>query len=605
LSCNIPDGTDLSEIKNLMLENITIGKDVKFPTKVKFIGQELTEDFSSVEVLELSGRDTLIGKTAKLAKKVTGNYVTLSGNIPDGTDLSQMENLTLTGDITIGKDVKLPSEVKFRMANLKQDMSAYSDTVMYFSGCTFAEGFHLPNSAKAEINGRAVVTNEKALSDVQTHLKGYTQLTLDEKIPLNKEILERVFGDVLIVKSHAIESFEKNNQPEDYANVVLSICEYQSGKNEQVAKGAKNVYTREEYLKRYKESVFLTTGEALNRSDLKDFQCEILQISGRFEEQQDISKLDLPQSVKKITLSHCTAIPELKDSCEHICLEFYDFAEGTTVDLSKCKRIELSNVDFSKAHVILPKEAESIRVGDYVKFPKGYELDLSGVEKGFVNTNVECASIKMPKQLLSNEYIRDVPSQTVEISTGFLKSCGSAKLKIPDGAKIIDLTDENGHKIPLDLLERRGVSKKRIKELKKSRRKEKIKYIFKKATNLLSKDAKPEARSKEEDKKAYERIRLLRGAPQTQTTRVNKPNKPAKGKNMFQKVIDSVKSKFAKPKEKTTEEKAKDKKTYKIIQTLRGVLRPKKSRKAAEAENVQTNEQVAIRQVIEQRDVGR
>ncbi|MBR6408779.1 MAG: hypothetical protein IKS23_00870 [Alphaproteobacteria bacterium] len=75
-------------------------------------------------------------------------------------------------------------------------------------------------------------------------------------------------------------------------------------------------------------------------------------------------------------------------------------------------------------------------------------------------------------------------------------------------------------------------------------------------------------------------------------------------KNMFQKVIDSVKSKFAKPKEKTAEEKAKDKKAYKIIQNLRGVLRPKKSRKVVE-EKVQTNEQTPLKQVIEQRDVGR
>ena len=75
-------------------------------------------------------------------------------------------------------------------------------------------------------------------------------------------------------------------------------------------------------------------------------------------------------------------------------------------------------------------------------------------------------------------------------------------------------------------------------------------------------------------------------------------------KNMFQKAVDGVKKKFAKPQEKTAEEKAKDKKAYKIIQTLRGVLRPKKSRKVVE-EKVQTNEQTPLRQVIEQRDGGR
>ncbi len=76
-------------------------------------------------------------------------------------------------------------------------------------------------------------------------------------------------------------------------------------------------------------------------------------------------------------------------------------------------------------------------------------------------------------------------------------------------------------------------------------------------------------------------------------------------KNMFQKAAKSVKSKFEKPKEKTAEEKAKDKKAYRIVQTLRGILQPKKSKKAPESAKVLTNEQTTALQMSQQKEGGR
>ncbi|MBR2299009.1 MAG: hypothetical protein IJ870_00350 [Alphaproteobacteria bacterium] len=76
-------------------------------------------------------------------------------------------------------------------------------------------------------------------------------------------------------------------------------------------------------------------------------------------------------------------------------------------------------------------------------------------------------------------------------------------------------------------------------------------------------------------------------------------------KNMFQKAVDGVKEKFEKPKEKTAEEKAKDKKAYKVIQTLRGILQPKKSKKIPENVQVLTNEQTAALQMLQQKEGGR
>ena len=56
---------------------------------------------------------------------------------------------------------------------------------------------------------------------------------------------------------------------------------------------------------------------------------------------------------------------------------------------------------------------------------------------------------------------------------------------------------------------------------------------------------------------------------------------------------------------KTPEEKAKDKKAYKVIQTLRGVLQPRKAQKSAEQAHTLINENVSAMGSMKQKNGGR
>ena len=87
-------------------------------------------------------------------------------------------------------------------------------------------------------------------------------------------------------------------------------------------------------------------------------------------------------------------------------------------------------------------------------------------------------------------------------------------------------------------------------------------------------------------------------------------------KVFFRKTMDrfskSLKEKFEKPKEKTEIEKAQDKKSYQIIQTLRGIWHPRKSSGRADDKLVQTNENIIESNetqsavlMMQQRDNGR
>ena len=87
-------------------------------------------------------------------------------------------------------------------------------------------------------------------------------------------------------------------------------------------------------------------------------------------------------------------------------------------------------------------------------------------------------------------------------------------------------------------------------------------------------------------------------------------------KVFFRKTMDrfskSLKEKFEKPKEKTEIEKAQDKKSYQIIQTLRGICHPRKSSGRADDKLVQTNENIIESNetqsavlMMQQRDNGR
>ncbi len=87
---------------------------------------------------------------------------------------------------------------------------------------------------------------------------------------------------------------------------------------------------------------------------------------------------------------------------------------------------------------------------------------------------------------------------------------------------------------------------------------------------------------------------------------IGKKREEAGIKSFFKKVMDlipeKIKKKFTKPKIMSAEEKAKNRKAYKVIQTLRGIFKPKKTKKISGQVRVLTNEETATIQSPQQRD---
>ena len=166
---NIPDGVDFRGCKNLTLNNIeSIGEDVKLPEHVTFannfpenicldevkqvtflegwgdwrkpklhdgivISGHINADLSDIKNLTLKGNvifhgntrlpqdikydnvtitDSFVSKNIDINKVKIGKGCSMSGIIPDGTDLSYIDNMKMYS-VTFGKDVKLPKVVDF------------------------------------------------------------------------------------------------------------------------------------------------------------------------------------------------------------------------------------------------------------------------------------------------------------------------------------------------------------------------------------------------------------------------------------------------------------------------------------------------------------
>jgi hypothetical protein len=107
ISGTVPDGVDLSNCKSLELHDITnIGKDVKLPEVVSISGTVPDGvDLSNCKSLELHDI-TNIGNDVKLPE-----VVSISGTIAEGVDLSSVKEIRLGSEVNFGKDVKLPETV--------------------------------------------------------------------------------------------------------------------------------------------------------------------------------------------------------------------------------------------------------------------------------------------------------------------------------------------------------------------------------------------------------------------------------------------------------------------------------------------------------------
>ena len=104
----IPKGCDLSKNKAVTFENVfEVGEGLKLPKRVEISGNIWKDmDFSEVEDFQVDDNDLYIAAKDKRSKKVA-----INGEIPDGVDLSDLDSLKFSGEVKIGKGVKLPQNI--------------------------------------------------------------------------------------------------------------------------------------------------------------------------------------------------------------------------------------------------------------------------------------------------------------------------------------------------------------------------------------------------------------------------------------------------------------------------------------------------------------
>lgn len=200
------------------------------------------------------------------------------------------------------------------------------------------------------------------------------------------------------------------------------------------------------------------------------------------------------------------------------------FPAGTTLDLSQAERVNLSNVDLSQVNVVMPKNAAVVCIDEGTKLPDGYELDLSGCERGSVSPDIKVDSLKLPKEQIIDTEKVILPSCVKEVPTSYIYSCHYG-VEIPKDAKIVDdWRNQKGKPLDIKTLEKRGVSKEQIKALKKERSNAKWKGFLNGIKKLLpsskeKNNTTSEFKHKVDDKETALYIKALREG--------NNPNNPA------------------------------------------------------------------------------
>ena len=191
--------------------------------------------------------------------------------------------------------------------------------------------------------------------------------------------------------------------------------------------------------------------------------------------------------------------------CKSVSLINCSLPKNTTLDLSKCEQVYLSDVDLSQVNIILPQSGR-VLINENVKFAPDYKLDLSKNNVGFVHHSVECAEIKLPQKIITdNAKAYKVPKQTKEITTSCIAEA-YCNFSIPPHVKIIDTPDKYGKKVKLSTLAHRGVNKTQIKTLRKERILAPVKRLI---TKIIPAKTEPTTNSAVQKKKAISKIDIM------------------------------------------------------------------------------------------------
>ena len=210
---------NLSEVNDLTLRDFRVGENVELPRKVKIDGDSEVNtgvDFSGVDELVLGGNIHL-GYDVKLPSNVRfEDELSLSGYIPDGLDLSEVKGLRLSGDVCLGKNVKLPQDVQFDEGVVLSgsipkglDLSGVKDLALG-NWVDFAEDVRLPEEVKfkstsGQCSLSGYIPKEVDLTRVDLDKVCYFNAILSGDIPDGADLTDcsgiKLVGDVRFGKN--------------------------------------------------------------------------------------------------------------------------------------------------------------------------------------------------------------------------------------------------------------------------------------------------------------------------------------------------------------------------------------------------------------------
>jgi hypothetical protein len=177
---------------------------------------EIDADISHIEELVLSGSIKL-GRDSKLPENVKfEDDLVLSGYIPDGVDLSGAKGLVLRGEVDLGEGVKLPKDVRFDdelilRGNIPQnaDLSEVQNLVLSNS-VKFGDDVKLPENVKFKSNSGVCILSgyipkEADLTRVDLDKVCYLDAILSGDIPDGVDLIDcsgiKLVGDVRLGKN--------------------------------------------------------------------------------------------------------------------------------------------------------------------------------------------------------------------------------------------------------------------------------------------------------------------------------------------------------------------------------------------------------------------
>ena len=245
---------DLSSLKGATFESCTF-KDAILPEEAKLELKVSFENTRCPESVEIGGYFhgvEYVGKMPEIKGTKFEDLPTTLKNvqIPEGSDLSDMKDLKLTGDIKIGEGVKLPDGIRFEQARITQNLEAYSDINMVFADCVFSEGSQLPKSDKVVLKYNVVITDPSILTHINKYdISDESMFMVEEGIPVTQELLDNSRVTMIVDKEMPEILLDRELQQDDIRHIIQAIAKDEDTKQELLGEvSSLKVVTKEEFI---------------------------------------------------------------------------------------------------------------------------------------------------------------------------------------------------------------------------------------------------------------------------------------------------------------------------------------------------------------------